>query len=316
MKGLQNIDNFIDSQLMEWELASMNYHDLKKVKTKKLHFNGFDVLVQFNPNRIVSSSAKVDTTSIESRPCFLCSNNRPKQQQSLPFKMDYAILVNPFPIFPKHLTIPNIKHMDQLIQNHFDDMLDLANHLSAFVVFYNGPKCGASAPDHFHFQAGSKGFLQIEKDFHNRSLCSLQMVREEVKVYEWNDYLRTAVTFQSSNKNKISILFNEFYFRFLQQQPNEVEPMINLITYYEEGEWVVHLFPRILHRPSQYFENGKKQLLLSPASVDMGGVFITPRVEDFLKISNEDVADIFSQVCMDDATLHKLYLPEKPYFFH
>ena len=133
------------------------------------------------------------------------------------------------------------------------------------------------------------------------------MVRDEVNVFEWNDYLRTAVTFQSSNKNKISKLFDEFLSRFRQQQPNEVEPMMNVVTYYEEGEWVVHLFPRILHRPIQYFEHGKKQLLISPASVDMGGVFITPRVEDFLKISNEDVADIFSQVCMHDAKLNILF---------
>src|SRR5512137_2145411 len=126
MEEVQNIDQFMDGQLTEWNLASVNYTDLKNVKTKTLRFDGFDILVQFNPKRIVSSSAKVDAKSIETRPCFLCSHNRPKEQRGLPFKDDYTILVNPFPIFPKHLTIPQEKHTDQLIHGHFENMLDLA----------------------------------------------------------------------------------------------------------------------------------------------------------------------------------------------
>ncbi len=306
MEPIKNINHFIETQLPEWEMASSNYNDLKNVKTKTFLFNGFEILVQFNPKRITSSAAKVDVKSIEARPCFLCAQNRPMQQRSLPFKDDYQILVNPFPIFPRHLTIPKEQHTDQLIQLHFGDMLDLAYSLDDFVVFYNGPKCGASAPDHFHFQAGSKGFLPIEKDFHNTALVELVKVKQEVKIYQSKDYLRSAITLQSSNKESIALIFSGLYNDFHLLQPTEVEPMLNILAYFEKGEWIVHIFPRILHRPAQYFAQGEGQILLSPASVDMGGVFITPREEDFNKISMDDIADIFTQVCMDEITLHKL----------
>lgn len=300
------IDRFIESQLTEWELASVNYRDLGNVKTKTLKFDGFEVIVQFNPKRIVSSAAKVDARSIEARPCFLCSQNRPSQQRGLKFGNDYIILVNPFPIFPKHLTIPQEKHTPQLIQNHFEDMLDLAAELTDFVVFYNGPKCGASAPDHFHFQAGSKSFMTIEKDFHNLALRQLVKVKDQVKIYKWDHYLRNAISFQSPYKKNLSIFFDRFYKAFDRLQANGEEPMLNVLAYLDNGEWLVHLFPRKLHRPTQYFEQGEKQLLLSPASVDMGGVFITPREEDFLKIKEGDVADMLTQVCLDETKVDSL----------
>lgn len=287
-------------------MAWVNYNGLKSVKTKALHFTGFDIWVQFNPKRIVSSAAKLDPRSIAARPCFLCSHNRPKQQQGISFKKNYTILMNPFPIFPRHLTIIDGKHTPQLIHGRFEDMLDLAATLEEFVIFYNGPECGASAPDHFHFQAGSKGFLPIEKDFHNHTLRTLLLVKDKVKVFLWDEYMRNALTFQSSNKSSMARLFTAFYGNFQQLQPNIDEPMMNILIYYEHNEWITHLFPRKLHRPRQYFEQGEKQLLLSPASVDMGGVLITPREKDFVKITPEDVADIFSQVCMDASTLDKL----------
>ena len=242
MNGEKEIDNFVERQLLDWDVASMNYNDLKSVKTKVFHFDGYDVVVQFNPNRIVSSAAKVDVKSIESRPCFLCSHNRPIQQWGLPFKADYVILVNPFPIFPKHLTIPKESHTDQLIGGHMTDMLDLATFLPNFVVFYNGPKCGASAPDHFHFQAGSKGFLPIEKDFLLHKKCSLLKLKDGVKVYGWNGYLRTVITLQSNHKQKITEIFNELCFLLGQLQASEKEPMMNILTYFDGDEWIIHLF--------------------------------------------------------------------------
>ncbi len=306
MEKLENVDQFITGQLLEWKLASVNYQDLDKVKTKSLHFNGFDILVQFNPKRIISSAAKVDTKSIEARPCFLCSQNRPPQQRGLAFNHKYIVLVNPFPIFPKHLTIPIEEHTDQLISGHLEDMLDLAKALPEFVVFYNGPKCGASAPDHFHFQAGSKGFMPIENDFHNSSLHQLQFEKNGVKVYTWENYLRGIITLCGNNKQSLSKIFNHIYSNLQQLQPHEKEPMLNILAYVENEIWILHLLPRILHRPKQYFETGEKQILLSPASVDLGGVFITPREEDFNKFSKDDVTDMLSQVCMDSSALNKL----------
>lgn len=306
MDSLTHIDAFILSQLNHWEMAAVNYTDLRSVRTKNLYFEGFEIVVQFNPKRIISSAAKVDTKSIEARPCFLCSQNRPKQQKGIPFNHKYLVLVNPFPIFPKHLTIPIEEHTDQLIAGHVNDMLDLAAALPEFVVFYNGPKCGASAPDHFHFQAGSKQFLPIEKDFHNSLVCEQIHQINGVKVYSWKNYLRSLITLQGKNKVSISTLFDHIYKQLKDLQPQEAEPMMNILAYVENEDWIIHMFPRILHRPKQYFETGEKQILLSPASVDLGGVFITPREEDFDKITGTDVSDILSQVCMSNDTLQKL----------
>ena len=119
--------------------------------------------VQFNPGRYISTSAKVDEKSINDRKCFLCPANLPEEQKGILYEEEYLILGNPFPIFPEHFTIPNINHVPQQIKNNFPLMLKLTKDLSKhYVVLYNGPKCGASAPDHFHFQAGTKNFMPIE----------------------------------------------------------------------------------------------------------------------------------------------------------
>jgi ATP adenylyltransferase/5',5'''-P-1,P-4-tetraphosphate phosphorylase II len=248
----------------------------------------------------------VDTQSIKARPCFLCSQNRPPQQKGLAFKSDYLILVNPFPIFPKHLTIPSIHHTPQQIQGHFEDMLELAKQLKDYLVFYNGPKSGASAPDHFHFQAGNKAFLPVEDDFHNLLLCNLTKRKDEVDIFNWDHYLRTAITLNSDRKDKLILIFEKLYNGLKQMQPEETEPMLNILCSYENGKWIVHVFPRKLHRPRQYFLEGPEQLLLSPASIDMGGVLTIPREEDFQKITKEDVADIFDQVSFRSSEIRKL----------
>jgi len=293
----------IRDQKNEWDLALKNYESLKKVKVKSFDFGHYNIDIQFNPERIVSSAAKVDTKSIEARPCFLCQKNLPPQQRQLLFDDEYIVLVNPFPIFNEHLTIPTIIHTDQQIIGSFGSMLDLAERLNDFVIFYNGPKCGASAPDHLHFQAGNKGFLPIEKDYADGKCC--QMVRQIGNVYlsHWPDYQRGIFTLKSNNKEELINCFNQIYSCLQNIASDETEPMLNILTTFEQGKWVIHIFPRTLHRPSQYFETGAKQLILSPAAVDMGGVFITPREEDFIKISPDIVKNIFKQVCLNTETV-------------
>jgi len=178
-------------------------------------------------------------------------------------------------------------------------MLDLAAGLDDFVIFYNGPKCGASAPDHLHFQAGIKGFLPIEADFSNKKCCQVVRLIGNVTISHWPDYQRGIISLNSKNKDNLIGCFNQIYSRLQLLQPNEVEPMLNILAIFEQGEWIIHIFPRTLHRPAQYFETGEKQLVLSPASVDLGGVLITPREEDFIKISKDDIKDIFNQVCLE-----------------
>lgn len=297
------VNDLYISQLNEWDLARDNYKQLENVRTRKVSFGPFDLTVQFNPGRIISSAAKVDTRSIEARPCFLCGKNRPASQRGLEFEETWTVLVNPFPIFPRHLTIVSDSHTDQRILPGFGTMLSLAAELQEFVIFYNGPQCGASAPDHLHFQAGNKGFLPVENDFESKSNCLLISHKESLKVWQWNGYLRGMVTFEGSGREDLAQCFEDFYSRFLILQPDRPEPMLNILCSYTEGRWVIHIIPRKLHRPTQYFEEAGNKIILSPASVDMGGVVITPREEDFNKITASDISDIFGQVCYSDGEL-------------
>jgi ATP adenylyltransferase/5',5'''-P-1,P-4-tetraphosphate phosphorylase II len=296
----------IHEQVSDWDLATKNYASLKRVRVKTFYFENYHIDIQFNPERIISSSAKVDAQSIEARPCFLCQKNLPVQQRSLAFNDDYLVLVNPFPIFPQHLTIPARCHSDQLIAENFGNMLDLAAGLTDFVIFYNGPKCGASAPDHLHFQAGIKGFLPIELDFLNRKCCIEVRRISDVNIFYWRDYQRGIITLTGKNKSGLMECFSNIYVKLAKFQPHESEPMLNILAASDQGEWIIHIIPRTLHRPSHYFETGLQQILLSPASVDMGGVMITPREEDFIKITPEDVSAILDQVTLPSAAILQL----------
>ncbi len=308
MSYSDGVKELFESQLADWDLANANYKQLDNVKTRSLIFEDFQVLVQYNPGRITSSAAKVDTKSIEARPCFLCGKNRPAQQRGLAFGSDLTILVNPFPIFRKHLTIVANNHTDQRIGGNMMAMLDLARELPDYQIFYNGPQCGASAPDHFHFQAGNKGFLPIENDFLSETLCKLSVAKDDAELWQWAGYQRGLFSLKSASAERLAEVFDKFCCRFAALQTDRPEPMLNILASYDKGEWIVHLFPRKLHRPTQYFADDDSRILLSPASVDMGGVIITPREKDFLKINKDDLTDIFSQVSLSNNELLPLLM--------
>jgi len=298
-----HINELFTTQLRDWELARVNYAQLEKVRTRKIDFGTFDVFIQFNPERIKSSSAKVDAKSIGERPCFLCEKNRPPEQRGVSFGNSLTALVNPFPIFKRHLTIPSEKHTDQRIRNNFETMLSLAEKLPSFTVFYNGPECGASAPDHFHFQAGSRGFIPLEKDFLSGKHAKLVSGREGLGIWLWTGYKRGIITLAGNDRNSLSGAFTQLFDKFSDTHPEKPEPMLNILAAFSEEGWAVHVIPRKKHRPSQFFIEGKDQILVSPAAVDLGGVIITPREEDFRKITKADVEDIFGQVCYSDDEL-------------
>jgi hypothetical protein len=307
MRDYSNVANSLfSSQLKNWELAGVNYKLLSKVKTKIVDFQSFKIFVQFNPERIRSSSAKVDSKSIEARPCFLCGKNRPIQQQGIQVPDNMTILVNPFPIFKRHLTIPSEAHTDQRINHNFGKMLDLSEDLPEFVIFYNGPECGASAPDHLHFQAGNKGFLPIEADFRCRKFVTLISKKDGVEIWNWNDYLRGILTFHGTSKRHLISAFDSFYEKASKFQPDKPEPMLNILSYISGKSYTIHMIPRKLHRPRQFFTEGEKQILLSPASVDLAGVIIVPREEDYIKINAADIEDIFTQVCLSEKEILSL----------
>jgi len=300
------VNDLFESQFMEWPLARDNYGQLDGVRVRKIPFPGYEIAVQFNPGRIVSSAAKVDAGSIKARPCFLCEDNRPPEQRGVPFGSDYIILINPFPIFRRHLTIVNRAHTPQQIEGNFASMLSLAEALPDFVIFYNGPQCGASAPDHLHFQAGNRGFLPVEKDFGNPDLGTAAVSSEGVELRLWSGYGRGMLTLAGSDSRAIDNAFSRFYGTFAATQPERPEPMLNMLAYHSAGRWTVHIVPRRVHRPSCYFAAEQERILLSPASVDMGGVFITPREEDYNKITAADISSILGEVCLSDGEMKSL----------
>jgi hypothetical protein len=202
------------------------------------------------------------------------------------------------------LTVPEQAHVDQRIATRMEDMLDLAQALTDYVIFYNGPKCGASAPDHAHFQAGNKGFLPIEKDWRNQ-IAGKVADYEQATLWYMNDAPRATLVIESASKENAVHLFDIIY-RSLTVKPGEEEPMMNVLALYEDGKWAVFVFPREKHRPACYTAEGEANLLSSPASVDLGGVFITPVEKDFLKITAADVAQILSEVCLSASDFEQL----------
>jgi hypothetical protein len=300
------VRELFDCQFREWKLARDNYQQLDGVMVRSVPFAGYDISIQFNPGRIISSAAKVDSRSIESRPCFLCGNNRPVEQRGVPFGDSYIILINPFPIFRRHLTVVSLTHIPQRIDGNLETMLELARALPEYVIFYNGPQCGASAPDHLHFQAGNRGFLPIEKDRENGALCSRVAEAEGTEMWLWKGYGRGIMTLTGNSPGAIEKIFKRLYDSLTLRQPDRPEPMLNILAYYNKGQWTVHVIPREVHRPACYFAEGPERILLSPASVDLGGVFITPREEDFRKITPEDIQAILGEVCLDEKELEEL----------
>jgi len=292
----QKVKKLFDEQLSSWETARNNYEALAGVRAKELNVNGVPYKVQFNPARIVSSGAKVDAKSIKERKCFLCPANLPPEQKGITFEEHYTILVNPFPIFPRHLTIPETEHVDQRIASRFGDMLALAKELTEYTVFYNGPKCGASAPDHTHFQAGNKGFMPIEKYWRNY-IAGKVADYGTATLWYLNDVPRATLVMEATDQDDMNELFKIIY-QALDTKQGEEEPMMNILAWYEKEKWIVCLFPREKHRPACYTAEGEDNLLSSPASVDLGGVFITPVEKDFIKITANDIAQILREVCL------------------
>lgn len=286
------------SQIQEWPLAKMNYDSLQKVKSKTFRFGNISVIAQFNPARMQSSSAKTDIQSIRERKCFLCPVNLPVEQKSIPFGEKYQVLVNPFPIFPIHFTIPTLEHTDQLIYDRYDYMLDLAKDLDEYVIFYNGPKCGASAPDHAHYQAGTKGSIPLEDDIKNVEKEVIYH-SDKLEVFSLTDYLRNAFLIQSEEKERI-LHFFKFLYSLLELKDGDKEPMMNVFTWYERGKWSSCIFPREKHRPNSFYAEGEENILVSPGAVDMGGILIFPLEKDFVKITQQDIENIFQEVCISD----------------
>lgn len=309
------LDKFVCDQLSQWPLACANFRELKNVQVKTLHAGGLDVKVQFNPARIVSSAAKVDSESIGMRRCFLCSENRPREQARMKFEgrkgKKYDVLVNPYPIFPEHLVIAADRHVPQSIRTRYVDMLDLSKAYQGYVFFYNGPKCGASAPDHHHFQAAGRGLMPLENDV-DRLLDSIGKdcdVYDNTLPVEYVASIQDADLFHYSRfttgifvlRARTAKSSAKLFYRLLDCAPaaeGDSEPMFNLFTYYSKGEYRSIVVFRSAHRSHHYFSDGPDHLVMSPGCADMAGVFITPMKEDFDKLDSAMLSGLLSEVSL------------------
>ncbi|MEG1579645.1 MAG: DUF4922 domain-containing protein [Bacteroidaceae bacterium] len=313
----KEVQQFFQNQLKGWDDAAKRIQDLKQVRTKKLEEGELKIEAQFNPSRIVSTAAKVDKKSLEARPCFLCDLNRPKMQLSMPVEGLYQVLVNPFPILPCHLTVPLRRHLPQLLDTHIGAFCRLVWQMPESIVFYNGAHCGASAPDHFHFQTGGRGVLPIERYWNRYSRCLEKIYpfsRQEESELEENgytgkddgifllkNYVCPAFVVRTTQVSEEGILIRKLL-SVMPLEKGEKEPRINVIGWHQTGgagredELIIVIFPRKKHRPDCYNKEGKKQFLLSPGSLDMGGLLILPREEDFNKITPRIAFSVLKEV--------------------
>ena len=289
-----SISRFFNRQLEMWKDARHRFRDLKHVEVRQL---SDQLKVQFNPARIVSTGAKIDKHTLGERPCFLCERNRPKEQMTKQIDDHFQLLVNPFPILPVHFTIPATKHQPQSIYRHYGEMHRLLSLHSELMVFYNGPKCGASAPDHLHFQAGTSGVLPLQTNWQrlSRNLTDVISLTDEEKISVLRDFLVPAFVIISKSEDSDEELFHRLY-RSMPMRSDESEPMMNIIAWRKGDEFISVVIPREKHRPDAYFAEGEAQMMVSPGALDMAGLIITPREEDFSKI-NLDKATALLREC-------------------
>ena len=299
-----SISRFFNRQLEVWTDARHRFRDLKHVETRQF---SDQLKLQWNPARIVSTGAKIDKKTLGERPCFLCDKNRPKEQMSKQIDEKFHLLVNPFPILPVHFTIPARKHQPQLIYKNYGEMHRFISLHSDLMVFYNGPKCGASAPDHLHFQAGTNGILPLQTNWQrlSRNLTDIISLNDEEKISVVRDFIVPAFVIISKSAESDEALFRRLY-KTMPQRGDETEPMMNIISWRKGEEFISVVIPREKHRPEAYFAEGDAQFMVSPGALDMSGLIITPREEDFRKLTEEKALSLLQECGVSEEKMNAI----------
>jgi len=299
------LQRFFNRQLEKWEGARRRYHALREVKTRELVVGSSSMKVQWNPARMVSTGAKIDQKTISERPCFLCEQNRPKDQVKKVVDGQFELLVNPYPILPQHYTIPSVKHQPQLIFDAYGEIHKLLEEYPELMVFYNGPLCGASAPDHAHFQAGTSGVLPLQKSWKrlSSSLTRIISLNDNEDLSLIDDYPCTALIIRSRSQYGDEQLFRRLYETLPSADP---EPMMNIVAWRCDDEFYSVVFPRAKHRPDCYYMTGAGQYVISPGALDMAGLFITPRREDYDRLTPEIALGILNEVTLGGEALQQV----------
>ena len=299
------LQRFFNRQLEKWEAARQRYHDLRSAKTRELAVGAYSIQVQWNPARMVSTGAKMDQKTIAERPCFLCEKNRPKEQIKKEVDGQYELLVNPFPILQQHFTIPSLKHQPQRILESYGEIHKLLEEYPEMMVFYNGPQCGASAPDHAHFQAGTSGLLPLQMSWQrlSRNLTTLVSLNDDEDISMIDDYPCTALLIRSRSQYGDEQLFRRLYEALPATEP---EPMMNIVAWRCNDDFLAVVFPRTKHRPDCYYKEGNEQFIISPGALDMAGFIITPRQEDYERLTPEIALGILDEITLKGEALQQL----------
>jgi len=290
---------FFHRQIDVWPQAKSNFNALKKVHLRNLPSGDVTLRAQFNPKRIGSTGASVKAADIAARPCFLCEKNRPAEQIRKPEDRHYDLLVNPFPILPEHFTIPAKAHKPQTIAGNYGEMHKLLERYPELTVFYNGPLCGASAPDHLHFQAGTSDVVPLQAQWQrlSRDLETIYMMNADEGIFRLTHYPAPALVIKSHTREHEEQLFARLYRALPQAKP---EPMMNILSWRTESDFLSVVFLRKKHRPECYGAQDEKQLLVSPGALDMAGLMVTPRAEDFEKITSDQAVAILQEVSLGE----------------
>jgi hypothetical protein len=284
--GLANdVDLLIERQTASWPMLARGLDGLSMCQTRAERVAGRDVLVRHIPHRIVSTTAAVDAASISRRPCFLCPANLPPGEEGIAFDSDFTIYCNPFPILDRHLTIVHAEHRPQGIGDSVGAMWRLAEALPGFFIIYNGAECGASAPDHLHFQACSRAIFPIEED--TRGFLGRFIPNYGRRVFVFRE--RSALRLEEEIHGLMTILG--------EVAPRAAEPMVNIAVFHDHAGWTTFVFPRAKHRPRVY-ETG--ELTVSPATIDLCGIFVAPVLSDFERIRGVDIESIFEEVTLPE----------------
>ena len=296
------LQRFFNRQLEKWEAARQRYHDLRSAKVRELAVGAYSIQVQWNPARMVSTGAKIDQKTIAERPCFLCEKNRPKEQIKKEVDGQFELLVNPFPILQQHFTIPSLKHQPQRILDAYGEIHKLLEAFPEMMVFYNGPLCGASAPDHAHFQAGTSGLLPLQMSWQrlSRNLTPLVTLNDDEGIALIDDYPCTALLIRSRSQYGDEQLFRRLYEALPAADP---EPMMNIVAWRSNDDFLSVVFPRTKHRPDCYYKEGDNQFVISPGALDMAGLIITPRQEDFERLTPEMALGILDEITLKGEAL-------------
>jgi hypothetical protein len=285
------IEELLRYQRENWNLFRQGEESLAGMRTNDFSDGGARIVVQANPGRRKSTHAKVDPDSISRRPCFLCAENIPSPERGIAFG-DLVILPNPYPVLRRHFTIPAREHVPQRLEGRMADMLDLAKALGpGMMVFYNGPRCGASAPDHFHFQACTAAGVPLLENLPPEGKRQLQ------------SFGRRLLVCSDRRAEKIA----EFVSRVLEHLPaGDPEPLVNVLAVYREGCYLTFLWPRSKHRPACYFGQGDERIAVSPASMEMAGILVVAEPDHFDRVDRGTAISIYEEVSLDAGEFEKL----------